>query len=122
MVDLSKMNKWEVGKLFDLSVLPKNSNIDDITNGCELAKMYNCAAFYTATNYWLPVTTELLAGTDVLPAVGLDFPFGGNTAYMKGLETEEAVKLGAKALDIVMNIGALRSKQYDVVEEELKVF
>ena len=122
MVDLSKMNKWEVGKLFDLSVLPKNSNIDDITNGCELAKKYNCAAFYTATNYWLPVTTELLAGTDVLPAVGLDFPFGGNTAYMKGLETEEAVKLGAKALDIVMNIGALRSKQYAVVEEELKVF
>ncbi len=122
MVDLSKMNKWEVGKLFDLSVLPKNSNIDDIKNGCELAKKYNCAAFYAATNYWLPVMTEELAGTDVLPAVGLDFPFGGNTAYLKGVETEEAVKLGAKALDIVMNIGALRSKQYSAVEEELRVF
>ena len=122
MVDLSKMNKWEVGKLFDLSVLPKNSNIDDIKNGCELAKKYNCAASYAATNYWLPVMTEELAGTDVLPAVGLDFPFGGNTAYLKGVETEEAVKLGAKALDIVMNIGALRSKQYSAVEEELRVF
>ena len=121
-VNLAKMNKWEVGKLFDLSVLPKNSTEADIRNGCKLAKEYNCAAFYAATNYWLPVICEELAGTDVLPAVGLAFPFGGNTPYMKAKETEEAVKMGAKGLDIVMNIGALRSKDYKTVEEELKAF
>jgi len=122
MVDLSKMNKWDLGKLFDFSVLPKNSTEDDIRSGCRLAKQYNCAAFYAATNYWLPVMKEELAGSDVLLGVGLDFPFGANTAYMKGLETEEAVKMGATSLDIVMNIGALRSKKFKDVEEELKVF
>ena len=121
-VDLSKMNKWEVGKCFDLSVLPKNSNEDDIRNGCRLAKKYNCASFYPSTNYWLPVILEELAGTDVLPAAAIAFPFGGNTPYMKAVETEEAVKMGAKALDVVMNIGALRSKDYKTVEEELKGF
>ncbi|MGI6192140.1 MAG: deoxyribose-phosphate aldolase [Christensenellales bacterium] len=122
MVDLSKLTKWELGKVFDFSVLPKNSTEEDIRKGCRLAKQYNCASFYAATNYWLPVMKEELADSDVHLGVGLAFPFGGNTAYMKGLETEEAVKMGATALDIVMNIGALRSKRYDDVAEELRVF
>lgn len=122
MVDLSKYNKHDLGKLFDFSVLPKNSNIDDIKNGCREAVKYNCAAFYPATNFWLPVVTEELAGSDVLPASTISFPFGGMTAKMKGIETEESIKMGAKAIDLVMNIGALRSKMYKVVEEELKVF
>ena len=122
MVDLSKLTKWELGKVFDFSVLPKNSTEEDIRKGCRLAKQYNCASFYAATNYWLPVMKEELADSDVHLGVGLAFPFGGNTAYMKGLETEEAVKMGATALDIVMNIGALRSKRYDDVVEELRVF
>jgi len=122
MVDLSKLTKWELGKVFDFSVLPKNSTEEDIRKGCRLAKQYNCASFYASTNYWLPVMKEELAGSDVHLGVGLAFPFGGNTAYMKGLETEEAVRMGATALDLVMNIGALRSKRYDDVKEELRVF
>jgi len=122
MVDLSKLTKWELGKVFDFSVLPKNSTEEDIRKGCRLAKQYNCASFYASTNYWLPVMKEELAGSDVHLGVGLAFPFGGNTAYMKGLETEEAVRMGATALDLVMNIGALRSKRYAEVKEELRVF
>jgi len=122
MVDLSKLTKWELGKVFDFSVLPKNSTEEDIRKGCRLAKQYNCASFYASTNYWLPVMKEELAGSGVHLGVGLAFPFGGNTAYMKGLETEEAVRMGATALDLVMNIGALRSKRYDDVKEELRVF
>ena len=122
MVDLSKMTKWDLGKCFDYSVLPKNTREEDIIRGCTEAKKYNCAAFYAATNYWVPTMVRELEGTGILVGVGLDFPFGANTAYMKGKETEEAVKLGATALDIVMNIGALRSGLYDDVKEELRVF
>lgn len=122
MVNLAKMTKWEVGKCFDLSVLPKNTTKEEIIAGCNEAKKYNCAAFYAATNYWIPLIAEQLKGTDIHVGVGLDFPFGANTAYLKGKETEEAVKLGADALDIVMNIGALRSKLYNDVKEELRVF
>jgi len=122
MADLSKMTKKDMGKFFDYSVLPKNTPKEDVLKGCEEAKEYNCAAFYVATNYWIPIVAEQMKGTDIRIGVGLDFPFGTSTAYMKGKFTEEAVRLGANSLDIVMNIGALRSKLYDDVKEELRVF
>ena len=120
MVDLSKMTKWELGKCFDHSVLPKNTTEADIRSGCEEAIKYNCAAFYPSTNYWLPVTTEMLKGTGVLAATTFDFPFGTGTPTAKGYMAEEAVKLGAEAIDMVMNIGALKSGHIDTVKEELK--
>lgn len=122
MIDLRKMNKWDLGKCFDFSVLPKNTTEEEIIKGCADAKKYNCAAFYAATNYWIPTMVRELEGTGIHIGVGLDFPFGANTAYMKGKETEEAVQLGATSLDIVMNIGALRSGKYEDVKEELRVF
>lgn len=122
MVNLAKMDKWALGKCFDFSVLPKNTTEEEIIKGCAEAKKYNCAAFYAATNYWVPTMVRELEGTGIHVGVGLDFPFGANTAYLKAKETEEAVKLGATALDIVMNIGALRSKKYDDVKEELRAF
>ena len=122
MVDLSKMDKWALGKCFDQSVLPKNSQEKDIRSGCKEAVKYNCAAFYSASIYWTPIVLEELAGTDVLPATGIDFPFGANPEILKACETEQAVKAGNKAVDIVINVGALKDKKYDVVAAELKAF
>lgn len=122
MVNLAKMDKWAVGKCFDHSVLPKNTTEEDIREGCREAVKYNCATFYSSTYFWMPVILEELAGSDVLPGTGLDFPFGVSPAKLKAFEAEEAVKAGAKALDTVMNIGALRSGKYDIVLHETKDF
>lgn len=122
MVDLSKMDKWSLGKCFDHSVLPKDTTEEDIRRGCREAKAYNCAAFYSASPYWTPVVREELEGTDIHIATGLDFPFGASTVKMKGLETEEAVRLGCTALDMVMNIGALKDKNYKEVKAGLDAF
>lgn len=122
MVDLSKMDKWSLGKCFDHSVLPKDTTEADIRRGCQEAKAYNCAAFYSASSYWTPVVKEELEGTDIHIATGLDFPFGASTVKMKGLETEEAVRLGCTALDMVMNIGALKDKNYMEVKAGLDAF
>lgn len=122
MVDLSKMDKWSLGKCFDHSVLPKDTTEADIRRGCQEAKAYNCAAFYSASPYWTPVVKEELKGTDIHIATGLDFPFGASTVKMKGLETEEAVRLGCTALDMVMNIGALKDKNYKEVKAGLDAF
>lgn len=122
MVDLSKMDKWSLGKCFDHSVLPKDTTELDIRRGCQEAKAYNCAAFYSASPYWTPVVKEELEGTDIHIATGLDFPFGASTVKMKGLETEEAVRLGCTALDMVMNIGALKDKNYKEVKAGLDAF
>ena len=122
MVDLSRMNKHDLGKLFDHSVLPKNTQEKDIREGCKQAIRYNCAAFYSATPYWTPIVKEELKGTDILIGTGIDFPFGASPAKLKALETEYAVEKGCTVVDMVINVGALKDKRYDVVKGELQEF
>jgi deoxyribose-phosphate aldolase len=122
MTNIFDLNKSEIGKYFDYSVLPKQSTEQEIRKACKEAVKYNCAAFYTASPYWSPIVREELHGTSVLVATGIDFPFGVSSSKLKALETEEAVAAGCGAVDIVMNIGALRSGKYDVVREELRDF
>jgi deoxyribose-phosphate aldolase len=122
MVNLAKLDKWALGKCFDHSVLPKNTVEDDIRKGCREAVKYNCAAFYSASPYWTPVVVEELKGSDVLPATGIGFPFGGQPSRVKALETELAVELGCRAVDTVINAGALKDRRYDVIKQELRDF
>lgn len=122
MVDLSKYDQRALGKLFDHSVLPKETDEKAIREGCKLAIKYNCAAFYSSSPFWTPIAKEELAGTDVMPAAGICFPFGSSSPAVKAFETAEAVRLGAKAVDLVMNVGALKDKRYNAIKEELKLF
>jgi len=122
MVDLSKMTKWDVGKLFDYAILPKNSQEKNIREGCKEARAYNCAAFYSSSPYWTPVVVQELAGSDIHIATGIGFPFGSAPSPVKALETELAVKAGCTCMDMVMNIGALKDKNYDIVKKELVDF
>ena len=122
MIDLSKHTKETVGKLFDHSVLPKDVTEDDIRSGCKEAVEYGCASFYSSSLYWVPVMKEELAGSDVLIATGIGFPFGNGTPEVKAFETEKAMEAGCQAMDLTMNIGALKDRRYHVVEEELKLF
>ena len=122
MVDLSKLDKWALGKCFDHSVLPKNTTEHDIREGCREAVAYNCAAFYSASPYWTPVVVEELAGSDVHPATGIGFPFGAAPSIIKTHETEYAIKAGCTAVDTVINIGALRSGRIDDLRQELRDF
>jgi len=122
MINLAKLDRRGVGKLFDYSVLPKQSTESDIRQGCREAVKYNCAAFYSATPYWTPVIKEELEGSDVLVATGIDFPFGASASVVKAFETEQAVAAGCQSVDIVINIGALKSGSVEVVRQELKDF
>ena len=98
MVDLSKMTKWDMGKLFDFSVLPKQSTEADIRRGCQIAKEYNCKAFCFSSSEWTPIVAEELKGT------------------------AEAVRLGATVLDNCMNVGDLKDKKYDKILAEFKEY
>ena len=119
MIDLATLDRTNIGKVFDYSVLPKNTTEAEVRAGCREAVKYNCAAFYTASPFWTPIVVEELRGTDVRPATGIDFPFGVSDPLLKALETERAVEAGCTAVDLVMNIGALKSGHLDVVRREL---
>jgi deoxyribose-phosphate aldolase len=122
MVDLSLFDKWALGKLFDHSVLPKNTQEKDIREGCREAVQYNCAAFYSASYFWTPMVVEELAGTDIHVATGIDFPFGASPSVVKAFETEHAVAAGCSAVDLVINVGALKDKRFEVIKQDLKAF
>jgi deoxyribose-phosphate aldolase len=122
MVDLSKMTKKDVGRLFDYSVLPKNTQEKDIRKGCKEAIKYNCASFYSSSPYYAPIIAEELKGTDILVGGAIGFPFGAQPSKVKAYETKVAVQSGCTTVDTVMNIGALKDKNYDVVRQELKDF
>jgi deoxyribose-phosphate aldolase len=122
MINLAKMDKRAVGKLFDYSILPKQSTEAEIRRGCREAVAYNCAAFYSASPYWTPVVKEELAGTDVLVATGIDFPWGVAPVPVKMLETEMALAAGCQSVDLVINAGALKSGHLAAVRQEIQEF
>ncbi|HEY5113724.1 MAG TPA: deoxyribose-phosphate aldolase [Coriobacteriia bacterium] len=117
------MDKGQVAKLFDFSVLPKNTQEADIRKGCALTRQYRFAAFYSASAYWTPIVVEELAGyPDIEIGTGIAFAWGAAPSAVKAFEAQDAVRRGATALDMVMNVGALKDGHYDVVLEELKDF
>lgn len=122
MVDLAGFNQKTVGKLFDYSILAKNTTETEIRIGCREAIRYNCAAFYSATPFWTSVVVEELKETDVHVATGIDFPFGASPSKIKAFETEKAVEAGCTSIDLTMNVGALKSGRIDVVRQELADF
>lgn len=123
MLDLSRLDRTTLAKALDFSILPKQTTEAEVRQGCEVMRKYGFAAFYTASAYWAPVVREMLAGMeDVEIGTGIAFPFGAAPAAVKALEVEDAVRRGCTAIDLVMNIGALRSRHYRAVEEELRLF
>lgn len=63
---------------------------------------------------------SLLEGTDVLVCTVIGFPLGANTPAVKAFETKDAIGNGAGEVDMVINIGALKDKNYDLVAEDIR--
>ena len=70
--------------------------------------------------YWVAKVHRALAGTDVATACVIGFPLGANTTKIKVAEAEDAIDNGVDELDMVMNIGKMKSKHYDKVEADIQ--
>jgi deoxyribose-phosphate aldolase len=108
----------EYAKKFDMAVLAQDTTESVIRTGCERARDYRVAAYYT-TPTWTPLVAEILHGSDVHVGVALAFPYGTQTTRVKETEIHEALEVGGTALDMVINIGALKSGDLALVEREI---
>ena len=108
----------EYAKHFDMALHLQSSTEKDIREHAQGARDANVAACYT-NSYWTPVVAEVLAGSDVHVGTAISFPYGATSTAMKFAEIDEGLELGATAVDMVLNIGALRDKNYALVEKEL---
>ena len=68
---------------------------------------------------WVPLCKSLLAGTDVMVCAVVGFPLGAMPPTAKAYEAREAVRQGAQEIDMVINIGALKSRDYETVFEDI---
>ncbi|RKW51291.1 MAG: deoxyribose-phosphate aldolase, partial [Lachnospiraceae bacterium] len=106
-------------KLFDHTILKADATKEDVKKVCEEAMAYSFCSV-CVNSYYVPYVAELLHGSDVKICTVVGFPLGAMSTRAKALEAKIAVMDGADEVDMVINIGALKDKDYDAVLEDIK--
>lgn len=108
-----------LAKLIDHTILKPVASKEDVAKICQEAREYGFCSV-CVNPYWVSYAKELLQGTDVKVCTVIGFPLGANTSAVKAYETQDALKNGAEEIDMVINLGALKSKDYDTVLNDIK--
>lgn len=102
----------------DHTLLKPFATTDDIVNLCEEADKYQFASVCVLP-YFVKLAKDRLLTSKVAVGTVIGFPLGGHVKNVKVFEAKQALKDGAEELDVVINIAALKSKDYDSVAFEL---
>ncbi|HKN60208.1 MAG TPA: deoxyribose-phosphate aldolase [Candidatus Acidoferrales bacterium] len=109
----------DIARLIDHTLLKPDATRDDIRKLCNEALKYGFAS--VCVNPWnVSLAAEMLRGSEVRVCTVVGFPLGATLPQVKVYETEEALKLGAQEIDMVINVGALKSEQVDAVEADIR--
>lgn len=109
----------EIAKYIDHTLLKPEATKEQITKICEEAKEYNFASVCVNPT-WVSYASELLKGSEVKVCTVIGFPLGATTTETKVFETKNAIENGATEVDMVINIGALKSGQKEIVKEDIR--
>ena len=107
-----------IASMIDHTVLKAAATKEQVLKCCQEAKEYGFASVCTNPCYTALVAEEL-RGSNVKVCTVIGFPLGANTPEVKEFEAKEAVKAGAEEVDMVINIGALKQGNYEVIEKEI---
>ena len=100
----------ELNRMIDHTILKPEATEAAVQKIIDEAKEYNF--FSVCINpCWVAFASEQLADTDVAVCTVIGFPLGANTPEVKAYEAADAIKNGANEVDMVINIGALKSQQ-----------
>lgn len=109
----------QVAKTIDHSILKPDFTYADVVAGAELALKYETAS-YCIRPMDVARAAELLAGSSVAVCTVIGFPHGSSTTATKAFETQDAIANGATEIDMVLNVSALLSGDYDFVEADIR--
>ncbi|MDI6715856.1 MAG: deoxyribose-phosphate aldolase [Actinomycetota bacterium] len=113
------MRMEELAKSIDHTNLDPDATVKDIEKLCAEAIKYNFASAVVAP-FYVNIAYRLLRDSVVKVGTVAGFPFGSTTSGAKVHETREAIDLGADEIDMVMNVGALKSGLYDEVYNDIR--
>ena len=108
-----------IAKTIDHSLLKPEMTREEVKAGCEIAKKYDVASVCCKPSD-VQFCADLLKGTDVLVGTVVGFPHGTTTTEVKVFETKQAVADGATEIDMVINIGHLKSGMNAEVQADIK--
>ncbi|MBN7577213.1 deoxyribose-phosphate aldolase [Clostridium sp. 2-1] len=108
-----------IAKYIDHTILKPEATVEDVKRLCREAKEYNFASVCVNGCYAKLVSTEL-AGSEVKTCVVVGFPLGAMTKEAKAFETSQAIENGASEIDMVINVGALKDKNYSLLKEDIE--
>ena len=106
-------------KLFDHTILKADATRKDVKRVCDEAMAYSFCSV-CVNSYYVPYVANLLHGSDVKICSVVGFPLGAMSTRSKALEAKIAVMDGADEIDMVINVGALKDRDYSVVLEDIK--
>jgi deoxyribose-phosphate aldolase len=112
-------NVGQVGRAIDHTMLKPTATREDIVKVCKEAVRHNFASVCINTT-WLPLAKDMLRGSKVMAICVVGFPLGAALTSAKVGETRDAIRIGADEIDMVINIGALKSNDYDLVLEDIR--
>ncbi len=114
-----KLSPAQIAQLIDHSGLRPDATRADIEQLCREARQYKfCSVCINPT--WVSLARELLAGSNVKICCVVGFPLGAQPSETKAMEARAAIRQGAKEIDMVINIGALRGGDDELVLRDIR--
>jgi deoxyribose-phosphate aldolase len=108
----------QLSHMIDHTLLKPEATQDQIAQLCYEARKYNFASVcVNPTN--VKLCANLLQGTDIDVCTVVGFPLGATPTDVKVFETQQAIREGATEVDMVLNVGALKSRDYELVRDDI---
>ncbi len=119
VIDVTTITYQQLAKVIDHSLLRPELTSEEVVAGCQLAARYHVATVCVKPCH-VRLAVEQLKDSDVLVSTVVGFPHGGSVTAIKVAEANQAMDDGAVELDMVLNIGELRSGKDDLVYEDIR--
>lgn len=113
------MDPAGMAKYIDHTYLKPEASLEDIRRICDEAKKYHTASVCVNPSY-VKFVAEQLEGSGVTPCCVIAFPFGTSTPEAKAFEASDAASNGAKEVDMVVNVGAIKSSDWKLVKRDIE--
>jgi deoxyribose-phosphate aldolase len=108
-----------LAKMIDHTLLKPDATQEQIAQLCFEARKYNFASVCINPT-WVELCAKLLEGSDVKVCTVIGFPLGATPPEVKAFETQVAIDKGAREIDMVINIGALKARDLDTVARDIR--
>lgn len=108
----------ELARYIDHTLLKANATREEIIKLCEEAREHTFASVCVNPSY-VALAAKLLEGCPVKVCTVIGFPLGATSSFVKAMETRDCVANGATEIDMVINVGALKSKDYELVKNDI---